>query len=137
MKYLNPLKEEEKRTLKECLENHPSARTRARAHGILLSNRGFKIDEMARVFAVDRDTVSHWLKRWEEAGLVGLYDDPRSGRPAKLIDEEGAIKKTVRRRAPFYEKGSRTSAAFISQSSERGYPKAVSQEIPFWLEKAT
>ena len=25
--------------------------------------------------------VSHWLDHWEKAGLSGLYDAPRSGRP--------------------------------------------------------
>jgi len=37
---------------------------------------------------VDRETVTSWLVRWEESETDGLDDDPKSGRPATLSDEE-------------------------------------------------
>jgi transposase len=37
---------------------------------------------------VDRDTVSSWIKKWEQTGVESLDDKPRCGRPAKLTQEE-------------------------------------------------
>jgi transposase len=55
-----------------------------RAHGLLLSHRGFKNDEIARIYTVGRDTVVRWFNRWEGLGLVGLQESVRCGRPEKL-----------------------------------------------------
>lgn len=63
-------------------------RARMRAHSILLSSEGLKIKEIAKVYQVDRDTVSTWIKKWEKAGMESLYDKPRSGRPPTLTPEE-------------------------------------------------
>ena len=63
-------------------------RARVRAHSILLSSQGLKIKEIAKVYQVDRDTVSTWIKQWEKAEMKSLYDKPRSGRPSKLTSEE-------------------------------------------------
>ena len=38
-----------------------------------------------------RDTVSAWIDRWTTAGLSGLYDQPRSGGPPKLNEQEQAV----------------------------------------------
>lgn len=84
MKYVNALIEAEKLTLEELMKNSTDARARIRAHAVLLSNRHFKVNEIARIYTVDRDTVSRWLSDWEAYGLIGLYDDTRSGRPPKL-----------------------------------------------------
>lgn len=88
MKYVKTLIEAERITLEEILKNHSSARVRARAHAVLLSDGKFKINEIARIFRVDRDTASHWLNEWETYGIIGLYDEPRSGRPPKLSKTE-------------------------------------------------
>ncbi|NET97435.1 helix-turn-helix domain-containing protein, partial [Okeania sp. SIO1H2] len=41
----------------------------------LLSADGFTIDEIARIYQTDRDTVSSTFTRWENAGLAGLFDE--------------------------------------------------------------
>ena len=43
-----------------------------RAQGILLSAAGLKINEIATVYQVDRDTVATWIKKWEKAGIEPL-----------------------------------------------------------------
>ena len=88
MKYVQPLNDVEEVTLLELMSHHTSARARIRAHAILLSSRRFTLNEIARIYQVDRDTVSHWLNRWEAQGLIGLYDEPRSGRPHKLTAQQ-------------------------------------------------
>jgi transposase len=94
LRYIGLSETEEKR-LEEILKNHGHARQRMRAHGLLLSHRGFKIDEIARTYTVDRDTVVRWFNRWEGLGLVGLQESVRCGRPEKLAPEEQGTGATI------------------------------------------
>jgi transposase len=82
------LSKEERITLGELFKNHWNARQRMRAHALLLSDRRFKIKDIANIYLVDRDTVSSWFDHWEQLGIVGLQDDLRPGRPQKLGAEE-------------------------------------------------
>ena len=59
-----------------------------RAHAILLSARRYSINQLSDIFAVDRESVTAWLVRWEESGTDGLDDDPKSGRPPTLRKDE-------------------------------------------------
>ena len=61
-----------------------SHRVRQRAHAVLLSAKGYSLDQAADVLGVDRDAVSRWLDRWERGGLDALADAPKSGRPPKV-----------------------------------------------------
>jgi transposase len=50
---------------------------------VYLSGKGYKLDQLADIFGVDRDTVSGWLDAWEVDGLLGLRDQlSPSGKPA-------------------------------------------------------
>jgi transposase len=82
MKYVTPLSAAEIQTLQEMHAHHPSRRARMRAHSLLLSHQRYPIPHIARRYQVDRRRVSAWIARWHAWGLVGLYDRPRSGRPA-------------------------------------------------------
>ena len=75
------------------MKNDASPRARARAHGLLLSGQGMTINEIARIYQVDRDTVSTWLTKWEQQGEPSLHDHPRSGRPPKLTPDEQELAK--------------------------------------------
>jgi transposase len=87
MRYI-ALSEEERITLGELFKNHWNARQRRRAHALLLSERRFKINDIANIHLVDRETVCSWFDHWERLGIVGLQDCPRPGRPQKLRAEE-------------------------------------------------
>lgn len=67
-----------------------------RAHAVLLSARRYSIDQIADIYEQDRDRVSLWLDWWVDYEFDGLADDPRSGRPTILADEE--LKKSLRNR---------------------------------------
>ena len=88
MKYIKPLTESEQITLKELMKHHTNTRARTRAHAVLLSHRRYKLNAIADIYQVDRDTVSQWLTEWEALGVIGLYDDSRSGRPPLLNSAE-------------------------------------------------
>lgn len=87
MIFVDSLASEEVRTLGEMHENHPSHATRIRAHAILLSHAKFKLSTIAHSHSVCRQTVSTWIQAWEAEGIRGLLDNPRSGRPQVLSQE--------------------------------------------------
>lgn len=84
MKYVGELTASEWVTLESAYKNHPSARVRGRAHIIILSGKGFHLQEIADICGMTRQTVSAVIDRWETSGLIGLYDRPRPGRPRSL-----------------------------------------------------
>ena len=87
-RFIKSLSEEQQRSLNQIVRNHSSHRTRTRAHAILLSARRYSINQIADIFGVDRQTVTSWLVCWQESGTDGLDDDPKSGRPPALSEEE-------------------------------------------------
>ena len=84
MKFVVPLTETEHAQLTRLYQNATSHRVRQRAHAILLSAQGQTLNQLALTFAVDRDTLSEWLDRWQTRRWNGLADAPKSGRPAKI-----------------------------------------------------
>jgi transposase len=87
-KFVKPLTDLQREQLLDIMKSDAPQRKRMRAHAILLSDRRYAIDAIADIYQVTRDTVSTWLDEWEKNRLEGLDDDPRSGRPPKLTDEE-------------------------------------------------
>jgi hypothetical protein len=61
MKFVGELTEEEKATLRSGQSEGPGARFRHRSQALLLSSRGYRLDQLADIFEVDRDTVSGWI----------------------------------------------------------------------------
>ena len=88
MRYVHPLTETQRDLLDKTMKHDASARARARAHSLLLSDQGTTINDIAKIYQVDRDTVSIWITKWEQQGEASLHDRPRSGRPPKLTPEE-------------------------------------------------
>ena len=74
--------------LQKLHKQSPTHRVRQRAHALLLSARGYSIEQLADIFTVDRDTVSQWIDQFAARGLEGLEDSPKSGRPATLTAAE-------------------------------------------------
>src|SRR4029434_1403076 len=84
VRYVLPLTEQQRTLLENTMKNDASHRARMRAHGLLLSSEGITIKAIAKIYHVDRDTVSTWIKKWEKHGAKSLHDQPRSGRPTTL-----------------------------------------------------
>lgn len=95
-KFVSPLDKEQTVSLKYITANGSSARVRMRAQSILLSSKGYSIDETADIADVYRNTVSSWIENWEENGFESLHDKPRSGAPSKLTEPEiETVKKII------------------------------------------
>jgi transposase len=65
------------------VSRHAIGRVALRAHMVVLSDRGFTVQEIATIHACGEDVVRTWLHRSEREGVAGLEDEPRSGRPPK------------------------------------------------------
>lgn len=82
------LSREERRTLHEMGIYHPHPRTRMRAQGMFRLAQGLTLQQVADEFEVHLNSVENWYQRWNECGLVGLFEGRHTGRPRKLSDEE-------------------------------------------------
>ena len=85
---MTKLSKEAEETLNEMEKKHPKNKARKRARMILLSNGGYKINEIAEIERIGRNAVSRCITRWEKEGITGLLDRERRGRPRKLTPEE-------------------------------------------------
>jgi transposase len=62
---------------------HAIGRLSERAHFVLLADQGHPPDEIGHLMGYTVNTVKLWLARYAAHGLVGLADEPRSGRPVR------------------------------------------------------
>ena len=53
-----------------------------------MSDKGYRLDQLAEIFAVDRDTASAWLTAWDTVGLIGLRDRTHPGRPRRSTEAD-------------------------------------------------
>lgn len=61
---------------------------RQRAHCIMLSFRGYSIQQLQDIFQVSRLTIYNWLNAWESRCLCGLYNKKGQGCKPKLSKEQ-------------------------------------------------
>ena len=93
---VHPLSEEELTELEKAIKSHASPRVRIRAVMIRLSNKGHSPPQIAEIVGCSRQTVLHQISRYEQEGIRGLADKPRSGARAKANREYIAqLKKAV------------------------------------------
>lgn len=84
MKFIPALSEQDRTALEQLHHDGPAHRPRQRAQAILLSARGYTVEQLADLFQTHRDTVSGWLSAWQDKGLDGLTDAPKAGRTPKI-----------------------------------------------------
>jgi transposase len=88
---LRPLtSEEHKQIAKLAYSRTEAARLVERAQIIWLASQGWWVPEIAAEVRVSQETVRKWVKRYNEHGLEGLQDQPRSGRPVTYTPEQVA-----------------------------------------------
>jgi transposase len=55
-----------------------------RARMVLWRDEGHSANEVAMLAGVSRPTVNTWVRRYADAGLDGLFDQPKPGKPAQI-----------------------------------------------------
>jgi transposase len=88
---LRTLTPEEKAAIAKLARSRTAAaREVERARIILLASKGKRVPAIAQELELTEITVRAWLKRFNNEGLDGLADLPRSGRPATYSAEQVA-----------------------------------------------
>jgi transposase len=83
------LTDEERETVERLARSRTApARLVERAQMITLASRGRRVSAIAAELGLGAETVRTWLKRFNVAGVDGLADAPRSGRPATYTPEQ-------------------------------------------------
>lgn len=87
MKLVSALTDTDKEALTRLHCDSLTHRQRQRAKAVLLSAKGYTLEQIADVLDTSRTAVSVWLDRWQKGGLAGLADAPKSGRRRKIDAE--------------------------------------------------
>lgn len=78
------ISEDDRRTLEEWARSRTrEVRVVERARMVLACVEGRRIKDIAREMRVRANTVIRWRRRFEEEGIAGLLDRPRSGKQAR------------------------------------------------------
>lgn len=85
--------ERDRATLRQWVSTSRSERER-RARIVLLADEGVSNREIARRLGVSRPTVITWRRRYAAAGISGLLDRPRPGRPRE-VDIGDVVARTI------------------------------------------
>jgi transposase len=84
MNRVHTLSDKEIQQLEQLYRDTKDANVRTRCDMILLSNEGLSPPEIARRIRFSRETVARFIKRYNQEGIAGLADKPRSGRPPRV-----------------------------------------------------
>jgi transposase len=80
------LNQEELAAVEEAMHHSPRAEVRQRATAIRMLHLGNKPETVAELLAVAPSTIWNWHRRYRAAGLAGVVNQAKSGRPAKADD---------------------------------------------------
>lgn len=84
MKFVSALSDAQRASLEHLHRYGAVHRQRQRAQAILLSAKGFTLEQLASLCDVHPETVSGWLDAWQKRGLDGLADAPKPGRHRQI-----------------------------------------------------
>jgi transposase len=84
--------EEERTKIQQLARSQKAAvRLARRAQIIRLSCDGWSVSEIVAEKNLSENSVRKWIKRFNEHGVTGLADAPRSGRPATYSSEQVSL----------------------------------------------
>jgi transposase len=97
MRFIRDLNPETQEILEKINRTSDFPQVRDRAKCIILSSQGYSIKSLMSIFNVSRKTIFNWLTRWEEQGVLGLYNRAGQGRKPKLsLDQKRLVKEWVK-----------------------------------------
>ena len=79
--------DEEVEILEHAIRHDKRPEVRQRATAIHMLHLGHHPTEVAKTMAVSLPTLYNWHARWQDGGVAGLANRPKSGRPAKAGEE--------------------------------------------------
>lgn len=64
---------------------------RQRALFLILASQNIKNKNLMKIFKVSYKTMYNWLNRWEDEGMLGLYNKPGRGRKKTFNSAQSAL----------------------------------------------
>jgi putative transposase len=98
-----------------------------RADIVLLCAEGLDNGTVAEMTGTSRPTVGKWRERFRTQGLMGLYDEPRSGRPRSI--EEERIMELLRRTLETQPPGEKDQWSVRTAAAEADLSKSTVQRV--------
>jgi len=80
---VHSLSDTELAEIQKAIKTHVNPRVRVRSIMIRLSHEKHSATKIAEMLGCSRQTVLSQIYRYEQEGILGLEDKPRSGAPAK------------------------------------------------------
>jgi len=74
--------------LRRLCRQHRHARVRIRLTAVLMAKQGLPATDIGKSLDYCHRAVQQWIRRYNEEGVDGLADRPRSGRPRKLSPQQ-------------------------------------------------
>lgn len=88
---LRAFSQEEKDVIRKLSRSQTaSVRVVERAKLLQLAGEGQSVQQIATTLQINEKTVRKWFKRFEQQGLSGLEDAPRSGAPSRYTPDNKA-----------------------------------------------
>jgi transposase len=78
---------EELQRIEKAIKHDKRPEVVQRSIAIRLLHLGNKPEEVAQMQTVSKPTIYGWFHRWQNGGVEGLANRPKSGRPLKADDE--------------------------------------------------
>lgn len=88
MRFIRELNTETRKLLERISRRSKYYQVRDRAKCIILSYQGFSINQLMLIFGLTRKTIYNWFTKWEDEGIVGLYNQKGRGRKPKFNEEQ-------------------------------------------------
>ncbi|MEA5512320.1 helix-turn-helix domain-containing protein [Crocosphaera sp. UHCC 0190] len=88
MRFIRELNTETRKLLEKISRRSKNYQVRDRARCIILSYQGFSINQLMVIFGLTRKTIYNWFTKWEDEGIVGLYNKKGRGRKPKFNEEQ-------------------------------------------------
>src|SRR5689334_1043907 len=84
--------DEERKTIEQLSRSRTaSVRQVERARMVRWASEGQRVPDIAARLTVTENTVRTWLNRFNEAGLPGICDEARTGRPPTYSADEVSV----------------------------------------------
>ncbi len=98
---VRPITDEELTALDELYRRTKVVRIRTRVQMVLLAvDAKMTAPQITKIVRQDEQTVRRWLKRFNQEGINGLYDEPKSGAPRRVTDAYRARLPVIVRQRP-------------------------------------
>lgn len=78
------LNEEQVKQLEQAIERDKRSEVAQRATAVRMLHLGHRTTEIAAMFLVSRVTIRNWYARFQAAGVAGLGNRAKPGRPSKI-----------------------------------------------------